>query len=260
MLQSFLRAVGAYKIYERRLRAEVGNSEAPSHIGVILDGNRRWAAGHGNGPDYGHLIGADTAESLLEWCKEIGIKSVTIYALSTENLSRSSAEVAEILRILEERLDRLLKDERIYRDRVRVKAIGKVELLPTSMQLILKQLEERTAGFDNFYLNIAVAYGGRMEITDVVRSIASDIKDGRLSPSQITQETIAGRLYTAHLPNPEPDLIIRTSGEERLSNFLLWQGAYSELIFMDVYWPSFRKIDLMRAVRTYQRRTRRHGK
>ncbi len=260
MIQSFLRAVGAYKIYERRLRAEVGNSEAPSHIGVILDGNRRWAAGHGNGPNYGHLIGADTAESLLEWCKEIGIKSVTIYALSTENLSRSSAEVAEILRILEERLDRLLKDERIYRDRVRVKAIGKVELLPTSMQLILKQLEERTAGFDNFYLNIAVAYGGRMEITDVVRSIALDVRDGKLSPNQITQETISGRLYTAHLPNPEPDLIIRTSGEERLSNFLLWQGAYSELIFMDVYWPSFRRIDLMRAIRTYQRRTRRHGK
>ena len=260
MFQSMLRTVGVYKVYERRLRAEIGRSEAPRHIGIILDGNRRWAADHGNGPSYGHLVGADIAENLLDWCREIGIKSVTIYGLSTENLYRSPEEVSEILKIVEERLERLLHDERIYRDRVRVKAIGKVELLPETTQSILRQLEERTADFDNFYLNIAVAYGGRMEITDVVRSIASDIKDGKLSPSQITQETIAGRLYTAHLPNPEPDLIIRTSGEERLSNFLLWQGAYSELIFMDVYWPSFRKIDLMRAVRTYQRRTRRRGK
>ncbi len=255
-----MKNVGVYRLYERRLRAEIGRSDSPRHIGIILDGNRRWAANHGNVPNFGHLIGADTAENLLDWCREIGIRSVTIYGLSTENLSRSPAEVAEILRILEERLDRLLHDERIYKDRVRVKAIGTVELLPERIQSILKALEERTVEFDNFYLNIAVAYGGRTEITDVVRSIAADVKDGRLSPNQITQETIARRLYTAHLPNPEPDLIIRTSGEERLSNFLLWQGAYSELIFMDVYWPSFRKIDLMRAIRTYQRRTRRYGK
>ncbi len=255
-----MKNVGVYRLYERRLRAEIGRSDSPRHIGIILDGNRRWAANHGNVPNFGHLIGADTAENLLDWCREIGIRSVTIYGLSTENLSRSPAEVAEILRILEERLDRLLHDERIYKDRVRVKAIGTVELLPERIQSILKALEERTVEFDNFYLNIAVAYGGRTEITDVVRSIAADVKDGRLSPNQITQETIARRLYTAHLPNPEPDLIIRTSGEQRLSNFLLWQGAYSELIFMDVYWPSFRKIDLMRAIRTYQRRTRRYGK
>src|SRR5438309_624610 len=179
MFQSMLRTVGVYKVYERRLRAEIGRSEAPRHIGIILDGNRRWAADHGNGPSYGHLVGADIAENLLDWCREIGIKSVTIYGLSTENLYRSPEEVSEILKIVEERLERLLHDERIYRDRVRVKAIGKVELLPETTQSILRQLEERTADFDNFYLNIAVAYGGRMEITDVLRSIASDIKDGR---------------------------------------------------------------------------------
>jgi len=260
MFQSVLRNVGVYKLYERRLRAEIGRSSAPDHIGIILDGNRRWAADHGNDAFFGHEKGAETAENLLDWCREIGIRSVTVYGLSTENLLRSPQEVAEIFRILEERLERLLYDERIYRDRVRVKAIGKVELLPERIQAILRSLEERTAEFDRFYLNIAVAYGGRTEITDVVKSIAADVSEGKLSPSQITQETIARRLYTAHLPNPEPDLIIRTSGEERLSNFLLWQGAYSELIFMDVYWPSFRKIDLMRAIRTFQRRTRRYGK
>jgi len=260
LFQSVLKSFGVYKLYEKRLRSEIGKSDSPRHIGIILDGNRRWAANLGNGPYYGHVIGADTAENLLDWCRELGIRSVTIYGLSTENLSRPPSEVAEILRILEERLERLLHDERIYRDKVRVKAIGKMELLPEGIRSILKTLEERTAEFDNFYLNIAVAYGGRMEITDVVRSIAADVKNGRLSPSQINQETIAERLYTAHLPNPEPEMIIRTSGEERLSNFLLWQGAYSELIFMDVYWPSFRKIDLMRAIRTYQRRTRRFGK
>lgn len=180
--------------------------------------------------------------------------------LSTENLQRTTEEVQELFRLIEERLTNLLNDQRIYKYRVRVKGIGKFDLLPQSLLGILHEVEEKTATYDGHFLNIAIAYGGRAEITDVVKSIADDVKNGTLSPETISEETIASRLYTAHLPNPEPDLIIRTSGEERMSGFLLWQGAYSELIFMDVYWPAFRKIDLLRAIRTYQKRKRRLGR
>ena len=169
-------------------------------------------------------------------------------------------QVQELFRLIEERLTNLLEDDRIYRYRVRVKGIGKFDLLPQSLLSILREVEQKTAAYDGHFLNIAIAYGGRAEITDVVRSIAEDVKSGTLAPEAISEETIAGRLYTSHLPNPEPELIIRTSGEERMSGFLLWQGAYSELIFMDVYWPAFRKIDLLRAIRTYQKRKRRMGR
>jgi len=216
--------------------------------------------GHRLTVELGHTQGADVVERLLDWCHEIGIKSITLYVLSTENLSRSSEEIAELYRLIEERLRRLLTDERIYKYKVRVKGIGKFELLPPSMRAILEEVEKKTAGFDGHFLNIAVAYGGRAEITDTVRYIAEEVKEGKLSPNEITEETISQRLYTSHLPNPEPDLIVRTSGEERMSGFLLWQGAYSELVFLDVYWPAFRKIDLLRAVRTFQRRQRRLGK
>ncbi len=162
--------------------------------------------------------------------------------------------------LIEARLNKLLTDDRIYKYRARVKAIGKVDLLPHSIRSLLTKIEERTMQFDQHFLNIAIAYGGRTEITDMVKSIAEDVKGGRLSVEEISQETISQRLYTSHLPNPEPDLIIRTSGEERLSGFLLWQGAYSELVFTDAFWPDFRKIDLMRAIRTYQKRQRRLGR
>ncbi len=141
-----------------------------------------------------------------------------------------------------------------------MKAIGHLDLLPQSIRDLLAEIENKTANYGDHYLNIAVAYGGRAEITDMVKSVAQEVKEGRLLPDQITEETVSSRLYTSFLPNQEPDLIIRTSGEARMSGFMLWQGAYSELVFVDVYWPSFRKIDLMRAIRTYQRRTRKHGK
>ena len=190
--------------------------------------------------EVGHAYGADVVEKLLDWCHDLGIKSITLYVLSTENLQRTTEEVQELFRLIEERLTNLLNDQRIYKYRVRVKGIGKFDLLPQSLLGILHEVEEKTATYDGHFLNIAIAYGGRAEITDVVKSIADDVKNGTLSPETISEETIASRLYTAHLPNPEPDLIIRTSGEERMSGFLLWQGAYSELIFMDVYLPSFR--------------------
>jgi len=260
VLDGLLRATGAYRFYENRLSWQVEDGPVPGHIGIILDGNRRWAQDKRFSVDVGHAHGADVVEKLLDWCHEIGIKSITLYVLSTENLHRTSEEVQELFRLIEERLTNLLNDRRIYDYRVRVKGIGEFGLLPASLLAILREVEARTAAYDGHFLNIAVAYGGRAEITDVVKSIADDVKKGTLAPEAITEETIASRLYTAHLPNPEPDLIIRTSGEERMSGFMLWQGAYSELIFMDVYWPAFRKIDLLRAIRTYQKRKRRLGR
>lgn len=252
--------MGVYKIYESDLKSRVKSGEMPSHIGIILDGNRRWASSQGLTPRAGHEEGANVAENLLDWCDELGVKTVTLYVLSTENLSREPEEVEEIFRLIERRLRRLLVDERITRHRVKVKAIGQLDLLPESVKSLLAEVEKKTGEFDGHYLNIAVAYGGRAEITDVVRAVAQEVKSGTLSPDQITEETVAKRLYTSYLPNQEPDLIIRTSGEERMSGFMLWQGAYSELVFMDVFWPDFRLIDLLRAIRTYQQRTRRMGK
>lgn len=260
MLESALRYVGAYRVYEGRLKAQVKGDEIPSHIGIILDGNRRWAQIQGLAQELGHEEGANRAEELLDWCHELGIKTVTLYVLSTENLDRSTEELRELFDLIEARLRRLLSDERIMRYKVNVRAIGHLGLLPKSIIDLLEAIEKRTAGFSDHYLNIAVAYGGRAEITDVVRSIAQDVNNGRLSPDSITEDTVSKRLYTSYLPNQEPDLIIRTSGEERMSGFLLWQGAYSELVFVDVFWPAFRFIDLLRAVRTYQKRRRRYGK
>jgi tritrans,polycis-undecaprenyl-diphosphate synthase [geranylgeranyl-diphosphate specific] len=260
MLDSVLRVFGAYRLYERRLKAQVLSQEVPSHIGIILDGNRRWAASQGLAKGIGHEEGANRAEELLDWCHELGIKAVTLYVLSTENLDRTPEELRGLLSLIEARLATLLSDERIVRYRVKVRAIGQLDLLPTSIRDLLSAIEAKTAEFEDHYLNIAVAYGGRAEITDMVRGVAQDVKAGRLSPDQINEDTIGRRLYTSYLPNQEPELIVRTSGEERMSGFLLWQGAYSELVFMDVFWPAFRKIDLMRAIMTYQRRTRRHGK
>jgi tritrans,polycis-undecaprenyl-diphosphate synthase [geranylgeranyl-diphosphate specific] len=259
-MASILSYLGVYKVYGSILSRSIKREEVPKHIAIILDGNRRWASKKSIERVIGHIEGANTAEELLEWCHEIGIKTITLYLLSTENLNRSPDELKELFELFTERLNRLLSDERITRFRVRVKAIGRLELVTPRMREILEKIEEQTAGYSDHFLNIAIAYGGRAEIVDSVKSIAKLVKEGKLSPDEIDQKTIEHSLYTSYLPNPDPDLVIRTSGEERLSGFLLWQSAYSELVFMDEYWPDFRKIDLMRAVRTYQRRSRRFGR
>ena len=260
MLESALRYLGAYRVYEGRLKAQVKSEEIPGHIGIILDGNRRWAQNQGVGTEFGHEEGANRAEELLDWCHDIGIKTVTLYVLSTENLDRTADELRELFTLIQARLGRLLNDERIVRYRVNVRAIGHLDLLPDSISGLLAAIEKKTEDYSDHYLNIAIAYGGRAEITDMVKSVARDVKDGKLSPDSITEETVSKRLYTSYLPNPEPDLIIRTSGEERTSRFLLWLGAYSELVVVHVFWPAFRLIDLLRAVRTYQKRRRRFGR
>lgn len=249
-----------YHLYERSLWRQIKDGPMPSHIGVILDGNRRWASERSFPPWLGHKVGAEKVSEFLEWCWQLGIKTATLYAFSTENFHRRKDEVEAIMRFAEEKFQQLLHDERIYRYRVRVKAMGRLQMLPKRIRELVARIEEATKDHDGFYLNVAIAYGGRAEIVDAVRRIAREVEIGNISPDSIDEKTIEDHLYTSHLPKPDPDLIIRTSGEERLSNFLLWQSAYSEFLFLDVYWPDFRRIDLWRAIRTYQNRKRRFGR
>jgi tritrans,polycis-undecaprenyl-diphosphate synthase [geranylgeranyl-diphosphate specific] len=260
MLPTLLKSIGAYNIYERWLEDDVTSKEMPEHVGIILDGNRRWGfEKYGEKLD-GHFYGARTGEDFLEWCLDLGIKTVTLYVFSTENFQRPENETSRILRLIEDETRKLVTDRRIHESRVHVKALGRLELLPDSLRNALAEVEKVTASYDKHYLNIAVAYGGRAEIVDAAKRIIDEVKSGVLDEGLVDEDTFRKYLYTSHLPNPYPELIIRTSGEARLSGFLLWQAAYSEFVFLDVYWPEFRKIDLLRAIRTYQRRKRRFGK
>ena len=248
------------KLYELMLWHQVKNGEIPRHIAVILDGNRRWASSKGLNVFDGHYEGAKKAEKFLEWCLELGkVQTVTLYAFSTENFKRSREEINHIFSLMEDYLNQLHTEPKIFEKKVRVKVLGRIENLPENLRNIIRKIEALTEKHSNYYLNLAIAYGGRAEIVDAVKSIASKVAEKKLSIEEINEKTIEEHLYTSFLPNPYPDLIIRTSGEERLSNFLLWQSAYSELCFLDVYWPSFRKIDFLRAIRVYQQRQRRFG-
>ncbi len=251
---------GLYRLYSRRLENDIQSGEMPNHIAIILDGNRRWAKRNLIMKIEGHFRGADAVEKLLDWCEELNIKIITLYVLSAENLNRKDDELDYLYDLINKRLHKLYNDPRIHKNRMKVKAIGSIELLPDFLREILNKLEETTKDYDNHYLNIAIAYGGQNELVDAIKKIGSRIKDGSLDVNQIDKEVIESSLYTSHLPQSSPDMILRTSGEKRLSGFLLWQSAYSELVFMDVYWPEFRKIDLMRAIRTFQKRGRRLGK
>jgi tritrans,polycis-undecaprenyl-diphosphate synthase [geranylgeranyl-diphosphate specific] len=208
----------------------------------------------------GHWKGADAVENLLDWCEQLDIKIVTLYALSAENLDRNDKELEHLYELIRLRLEKLYRDPRIHKNKMRVKGIGRIELLPDSIKEILQKLDDATKDYDNHFLNIALAYGGQFELVDAVKKIGEKIKDGTLDINDIDKSEIESNLYTSHLPQSSPDMILRTSGEKRLSGFLMWQSAYSELVFMDIFWPEFRKIDLMRAIRTFQERKRRIGK
>ena len=183
-----------------------------------------------------------------------------MYALSAENLNRKDEELEYLYELIRRRLEKLYNDPRIHKNKMRVKAIGRVEELPDSIKDVLKRLDEATKDYSEHFLNVALAYGGQFELVDAVKKIGEKIKDGSLDVSEIDRNEIEANLYTSHLPQSSPDMILRTSGEKRLSGFLMWQSAYSELVFMDIFWPEFRKIDLMRAIRTFQERKRRMGK
>src|SRR5918996_1576315 len=260
IVDTILKHSGLYNLYEKRLESKILDGSLPNHIAIILDGNRRWARFGPVGMKNGHMQGADRAEELLNWIHDLGIKITTLYVLSNENLERKGEEIDTIYKLLQIKLEKLYNDSRIHRRQMKIKAIGNIKILPKELQEILSKLERETASYNNMFLNIAIAYGGQKELVDAIRKIAMMAKSGKIDVDDIDETIIESCLYTSHLPQPEPDLILRTSGEKRLSGFLIWQSAYSELVFMDVFWPEFRKIDLMRAIRTYQRRIRRYGR
>lgn len=247
-----------YYVYEKALMKQVMSGERPTHLAVILDGNRRYARSLGLESWVGHFYGAEKVREFLEWCWELGIKIVTLYAFSTENFNRPREEVEKIMKLAEEKFNEIAENEKIHKYKVRVKAIGRTDLLPERVREAIRKAEEATKDYNKYLLNVAIGYGGRAEIVDAVRKIAQKVARGELRVEDINEKVIEEHLYTAGVP--DPDLIIRTSGEERLSGFLLWQSAYSELYFCNVYWPEMRKIDLLRAIRDYQMRERRFGR
>ncbi len=260
MLKDLLTAIGVYSVYGRWLKSQLNEDDVPRHIGIILDGNRRWARGQNMNPWEGHWAGGEHVKDFLEWCLNLEINTITLYAFSTENFKRDSKEVEELMKVYEKALNDVLASDVIEKYKVRVTAIGRRNLLPQHLQKLIGEIEERTKTNDKFYLNVALAYGGRAEIVDAARELGELVKQGKLEPEKINEDLIEEHLYTKHLPQQDPDLIIRTGNESRLSNFLLWQAAYSELFIVDVYWPDFREIDLQRVIRDYQRRNRRYGK
>lgn len=249
----------AYDLYERYLLEKVKSSgRIPKHVAIIMDGNRRWARKLEKPPWYGHLFGSKKLEEILEWCRELGIKALTIYAFSTENFKRSPEEVNALMNLFEQKFKELVHDERVHKYGIRVNIIGRRELLPENVRKAAEEAERATRKYSNYTLNIALAYGGRSEIVDAIKRIVDDIEEGKITKEDIDEELLKKYLY---IPNmPDPDIVIRTGGEIRISNFLLYQIAYSELFFVDVYFPEFRKIDFLRIIREYQKRERRFGK
>lgn len=228
-----------------------------NHLAIIMDGNRRFAWSKALDTDLGHKLGKIKLEQVLDWVLELEIHYFTVYALSTENLNRPDDELDSLYRLYIEGLQDIADDERIHENKVKVQIIGRRELLPKSVNDAIDYAENKTADYASYTFTVCLAYGSREEMISAIKSIAEDHKSGNLPIDQIDQDEVSKRLYTADMP--DPDLVIRTSGEERISNFLLWQMAYSELYFSDVFWPSFSKKELLKAIQTYQARVRRYG-
>ena len=248
-----------YSIYERRLRAALAGLPVPRHVAIMIDGNRRWARAAGfEDVSEGHLAGARHISSLLTWCREVGVEHVTIWLLSTDNLHRAASELDPLLQIITGVTDELAADGNPWR----VQVMGALDLLPDEIAAALKAAQERTAERPGITVNVAVGYGGRREIADAVRSLLQEHAAAGTSIEELAEvldvDHIAEHLYTKG--QPDPDLVIRTSGEQRLSGFLLWQSVHSEFYFCDALWPDFRKIDFLRALRDYGNRQRRYGK
>jgi short-chain Z-isoprenyl diphosphate synthase len=246
-----------YGVYERRLTADLHGVSIPRHVGVILDGNRRWAKAVGASSREGHQAGADKIVELLGWCGDAGVEVVTLWLLSTDNLARPPAELTALLRIIENVVTDLAREGNPWQ----VNVVGALDLLPAETSTVLKSAAEGTVGRTGLTVNAAICYGGRREIADAVRSLLqAHAAEGR-SLEEVADlldvEHIADHLYTRG--QPDPDLVIRTSGEQRLGGFLLWQSAHSEFYFCDAYWPDFRHVDFLRALRAYAARQRRFG-
>ncbi|OPY72735.1 MAG: (2Z,6E)-farnesyl diphosphate synthase [Syntrophorhabdus sp. PtaU1.Bin050] len=250
-----------YYCYAKHLSREVKRGTLPVHIGLILDGNRRYAREMGyNDLALGHKEGAKKLDDVLKWCVELGIRIVTIWVLSTDNTRRDKEEVTSLLRIIEEKIEDLSKNPVIKKYGFQIRALGNLAALPDGLKEAIRESEISTRDHSNHILNIAIGYGGREEIVDAVKKAIKEKRATSVAElaDSICTDDITSHLYTCGIP--DPDLIIRTSGEIRLSGFLLWQSAYSEFYFCDAFWPAFRKIDFLRAIRSYQHRNRRFGR
>lgn len=245
-----------YGVYERRLAAQIPPERVPRHVGVIVDGNRRWASEQGASSSAGHRAGAAKIVEFLGWCDEAGVEVVTLWLLSTDNLNRPPAELDALLGIIEDTVSGLVEQ-----GRWRLHPVGALDLLPAATSRMLKEAQEATADVEGSLVNVAVGYGGRREVVDAVRSLLMQAAATGMSIDDLAcalePEHIAEHLYTEG--QPDPDLVIRTSGEQRLSGFLLWQSAHSEFYFCEAYWPDFRHVDFLRALRSYADRERRFG-
>ena len=250
-----------YRVYEMRLKADLAAAQAelPRHIAVLCDGNRRWARDAGyDDVSYGYRMGAAKIAEMLRWCQEAGVEMTTVYLLSTENLQRDPDELAALIEIITDVVEEICAPA----NRWSVRTVGDLELIGEEPARRLRGAVESTPAVAPLHVNVAVGYGGRREIVDAVRALLSkEIADGATAEELIdavTAEGIAENLYTSG--QPDPDLVIRTSGEQRLSGFLLWQSAYSEMWFTEAHWPAFRRVDFLRALRDYSRRNRRYGR
>ena len=251
-----------YRAYTSRLRSEVLARPVPEHVALIMDGNRRWARQLGGGAGVGHRHGANKAIELLDWCSDLGIREVTLWALSLENLDRAPEEVEVITEIARQTLTALSERDKVKRLEMSLRVIGRRELLPERLREAAERGEAETAGRPGLRVTLALGYSGRDELVEAARSairslVAEGVPPDGL-PDALTAERLEAHLYTRG--SSDPDLIIRTSGEVRLSGFLPWQSAYSEFYFCDAYWPAFRQLDFLRAIRTYQLRGRRFGR
>jgi short-chain Z-isoprenyl diphosphate synthase len=245
-----------YPAYEARMVRRMPTDRIPQHVGVMLDGNRRWAKAVGADTADGYHAGAANIEPMLGWCEEVGVKVVTLWLLSTDNLNRPADQLEGLLRVIEGAVASLAEQHRW-----RLHPVGALDLLPAGTAEMLKNAEESTRDVDGMLVNVAVGYGGRREIADAVRGLLhAEAAKGRTIEELaefIDVEHIAEHLYTKG--QPDPDLVIRTSGEQRLGGFLLWQSAHSEFYFCEAYWPDFRRVDFLRAVRAFALRERRYG-
>jgi tritrans,polycis-undecaprenyl-diphosphate synthase [geranylgeranyl-diphosphate specific] len=227
----------------------------PYHLAIIPDGNRRWARQHGLPVIEGHRVGIDKLRDVLEWCRKLNIKMVTFWGFSMENFDRDKGEVEMLMKLFEQKIDEVNREE-VHKNKIRVRVFGRRELLPKKVREKIEQFERETEGYSDYYVNILLAYGGKQEIVDACNSILKEYKEGKLK--EVDEEVFQNYLYTKGLP--EPDLVIRTSGEMRLSGFMPWQSSYSELYFCPKLWPDFSEQDLRAAVDDYQKRKRRFGR
>jgi tritrans,polycis-undecaprenyl-diphosphate synthase [geranylgeranyl-diphosphate specific] len=232
------------------------SNKVPRHLAVILDGNRRFAKRLMLKPWKGHEWGQAKVEKLLKWCDELGIKELTLYAFSIQNFNRPKEEFDYLMDVFRKACKKMLTDSRIEKARVRINFIGRLYMLPKDLQELIRKVMEKTKNYQNRIVNIAMAYGGREEVIDAARRIAEKLKRGELNIEDINEETFSRNLYL----DSDPDLVIRTGGEHRTSNFLIWQSNYSELVFVDKMWPEFEKEDLMKCIEDYASRERRFGR